>query len=188
MSGEPVGVASLFLLMLFLWESRERLPSQTIGSQQFQPKIPAIELVQGQRQFFHQKEQITVQLLEFLYQELKQIVRSAINLCHPPFYVCSLPSPVSFVPFFYFSPLLSKWRCPLFLSTIFLISVPNRPALLVASYVPALFLKLHKNLADLVPTPSRINLSKLYLSCSEVYALSALGTIFSFSNLESSGI
>lgn len=50
------------------------------------------------------------------------------------------------------------------------------------------FLELSKNVADQVSSPVRINLLKTYLRCSEIYAGSVVGTMLSFSYLESSGI
>lgn len=127
-----------------------------------------------------------MQLPETFHQEFKHTVLSPVDLC---------PLPSTDAPSSHLSVLSLAFTSLLSLNEVFpgfSLHLPgphlNWPALLAASYVLVLSRHFFKNGADLVSTPSRFSLSKIYLNCSEVYSLSVLGTIFSFSYLETSGI
>ena len=76
-----------------------------------------------------------MELPEVLHRELKQIVMSAINLCHPHLYV--LPSfTFQFFPFLLLP--LPEWSCHVLLATVSPAPIPNWPTLLAPSYVPVL--------------------------------------------------
>ena len=97
----------------------------------------------------------------FFHQELKQTVTSAINLCHP-FYMCFLPSLFSFFPFSHFSLPLSEWNHH-HASFYHLPNPHTKLAFLMTAFMfqsfPGTLKK--KNVAVLVPSPSRITVTNI---------------------------